>query len=104
VLASFERPLESAGYWSREGIDAFARRLRDLEFQIAATLNELTSDSLTTTHRISESSRRLSEEVRAFSTACRLWLYETSEALSAGRLQPPARRSERDERRSAGSA
>jgi hypothetical protein len=90
VLAAFDRPLASAMLWSPDAGDIYRARLRDLELQIDRTLAELAgSDGLTTTHRISEASRRLSEEVRGFSSACRLWLYEISEALSAGRLQPP---------------
>ena len=96
VFAAFDRPLASATLWSRDPGDRYRARLRDLELQIDRTLAELASSGgLTTTHRISELSRRLSEEVRGFSAACRLWLYEISEALSAGRLRPPAQRSGR---------
>jgi hypothetical protein len=91
VLASFDRPLASARLWSRDSNDMYLGRLRDLELQIDRTLAQLVSRDLTTTHRISESSRQLSDEVRGFSTACRLWLYEISEALSSERLKPPAK-------------
>jgi hypothetical protein len=94
VLAAFDRPLASAMLWSRDAGDVHLTRLRDLEVQIDLTLDQLANnDELTTTHRISESSRRLSAEVLGFSTSCRVWLNEIAEGLSTGRVQPPAHRS-----------
>ncbi|MGH6917263.1 MAG: hypothetical protein ACREJ0_06120 [Geminicoccaceae bacterium] len=55
-----------------------------------STLRDLAVDDLATTHAISASARRLADLVHEFSTACRLWLSEISEALSSGKLRPPA--------------
>lgn len=88
VLAAFDRPLESARHWSSEGHDHYIRRLRDLELQMDSTLRDLAVDDLATTHAISASARRLADLVHEFSTACRLWLSEISEALSSGKLRP----------------
>ena len=89
VLAAFDRPLESARHWSSEGHEHYIRRLRDLELQLDSTLRDLAVADLATTHGISASARRLADLVHEFSTACRLWLSEISEALSSGKLQPP---------------
>jgi hypothetical protein len=89
VLAVFDRPLESAGLWSSEGHDHYIRRLRDLELQMDSTLRDLAIDEFATTHEIGASARRLADLVREFSTACRLWLSEISEALSSGKLRLP---------------
>jgi hypothetical protein len=81
--------LESARHWSSEGHEHYIRRLRDLELQLDSTLRDLAVDDFATTHGISASARRLADLVHEFSTACRLWLSEISEALSSGKLQPP---------------
>jgi hypothetical protein len=89
VLAAFDRPLESARHWSSEGHHHYIRQLRDIELQLDNTLRDLAVDNLATTHGISASARRLADLVHQFSTACRLWLSEISDALSAGKLRPP---------------
>jgi len=89
VLAAFDRPLESARHWSSEGHDHYIRRLRDLELQMDNTLRDLVIDEFATTHEVSGSARRLADLVHEFSTTCRLWLSEISEALSSGKLRPP---------------
>jgi hypothetical protein len=38
VPAAFDRPLDSARLWSREGQGQYVRRLRDLELQMDSTL------------------------------------------------------------------
>jgi hypothetical protein len=81
--------LESARHWSSEGHDHYIRRLRDLELQMDSTLRDLVIDDFATTHGISASARRLADLVHEFSTACRPWLSEISEALSPGKLRPP---------------
>ncbi|MGH6895873.1 MAG: hypothetical protein ACREJ5_04920 [Geminicoccaceae bacterium] len=87
------------GHWRAQdigramGINVYIARLRDLELQMDNTLRELAGGDFTTTHGISGSSRRLADLVREFSIACRLWLYEISEAVSSGKLRPPPRRS-----------
>jgi hypothetical protein len=54
-----------------------------------STLRDLAVDNLATTHDISASARRLADLVHQFSTSCRFWLSEISEALSSGKLRPP---------------